>query len=82
MIDLRNKIKRKDAEAEVNGISPSFRSHSFTPNSLSFSFSSHAQEIFRCDIPEEGKGTGKERRNEEKKVKSNGKRGRGKGATE
>ena len=82
MINMKNEIKRKNKGNGAEDVSSSFRSHSFTPNTLSFSFSSHAQELFRCNVPEEGKETRKERIHEEKKVKAHGKRGKGKGATE
>ena len=53
-----------------------------SPSPVSFNFSSHAKEVLKVDIPEEGKGMERGKRMEEKKVKANGKRGRGKGATE
>ena len=79
--------KKKDEKEvkevkEVKGIRPTFHSTRFGPNLLSFSFTPHAKEILRCDIPEEGKNIERGKRMDEKKVKAHGKRGRGKGATE
>ena len=81
-LNVFRKKKEMKVEIEVQGIRPSFHSKCFGPNNFSFSYTPHAKEVLRCNIPEEGKGSERGQRHEEKKVKANGTRGRGKGATE
>lgn len=76
------KVKEKVDAQKMQMTEYEFENKYSHPAPTSFHFSSHAKEMMKSNVPEEGKSTGKERREENKKVKANGKRGRGKGATE
>lgn len=49
---------------------------------ITFTFTEHAKEMLKANAPQNSVSGRKEGRKEEKKVKANGKRGRGKGAIE
>ena len=74
--------KLLNTEMAVKEMTPNFKTASPLSSPTSFNFSPKMKEMLKCDVSEKEVSMGKERREENKKVKAHGRRGRGKGAME
>lgn len=74
--------KMLNAEMTAREMTPNFKTAYPLSTPVSFNFSPETKKMLKYDISEKEISMGKERREENKKVKAHGRRGRGKGAIE